>query len=60
MAVILEAQMLGCDQAMLDSFTHQVQAVEVLHKVAKTTKVLFPERTDLPVTGETQATIYGT
>lgn len=53
MAVILEAYLLGCGQAMLDSFTQQVKAVEVLHDVAKTTKTLFPDKTDLPVTGET-------
>lgn len=59
MAVILEAYLLGCGQAMLDSFTQQVKAVEVLHKVAQTTKTLFPDRTDLPVTGETQSVVYG-
>uniref|UniRef100_A0A674NP13 phosphatidylinositol 3-kinase n=1 Tax=Takifugu rubripes TaxID=31033 RepID=A0A674NP13_TAKRU len=54
MAVILEAYLLGCGQAMLDSFIQQVKAVEVLHKVAKTTKSLFPDKTDLPISGETQ------
>lgn len=57
MAVILEAYLLGCGQAMLDSFIQQVKAVEVLHKVAKTTKSLFPDKTDLPISGETQFAI---
>lgn len=57
MAVILEAYLLGCGQAMLDSFIQQVEAVEVLHKVAKTTKSLFPDKTDLPISGETQFAI---
>uniref|UniRef100_H3C5K7 Si:rp71-17i16.5 n=1 Tax=Tetraodon nigroviridis TaxID=99883 RepID=H3C5K7_TETNG len=50
MAVVLEAYLLGCGQAMLDSFTQQVKAVEVLQEVAKTIKALFPDRTDLPST----------
>uniref|UniRef100_A0A3Q3K414 Uncharacterized protein n=1 Tax=Monopterus albus TaxID=43700 RepID=A0A3Q3K414_MONAL len=33
MAVILEAYLLGCGQAMLNSFTQQVQAVEALQDV---------------------------
>lgn len=53
MAVTLEAYLLGCGQAMLDSFIQQVKAVEALHKVAKTTKSLFPDKSDLPVSGDT-------
>nr|XP_019944549.1 PREDICTED: phosphatidylinositol 4,5-bisphosphate 3-kinase catalytic subunit gamma isoform-like [Paralichthys olivaceus] len=47
MAVILEAYLLGCGQAMLDSFTQQVQAVEALQEVALMIKRLFPDKTDL-------------
>ncbi|KAM9350290.1 phosphatidylinositol 4,5-bisphosphate 3-kinase catalytic subunit gamma isoform [Symphorus nematophorus] len=47
MAVILEAYLLGCGQAMLDSFTQQVQAVEALQKVAIEIKNLYPDKTDL-------------
>ena len=54
MAVILEAYLLGCGQAMLDSFTLQVQAVEVLEEVALIIKRLFPDKTDLPPTGGTK------
>ncbi len=54
MAVILEAYLLGCGQAMLDSFTQQVQAVEALQEVAVTIKNLYPDKTDLPPTGGTQ------
>ncbi|KAM8864105.1 phosphatidylinositol 4,5-bisphosphate 3-kinase catalytic subunit gamma isoform [Spinachia spinachia] len=50
MAVILEAYLLGCGQAMLDSFTQQVQAVEALQKVAITIKNFYPDKTDLPPT----------
>ncbi|KAF1390879.1 hypothetical protein PFLUV_G00062680 [Perca fluviatilis] len=50
MAVILEAYLLGCGQAMLDSFTQQVQAVEALQEVAIRIKNLYPDRTDLPPT----------
>ncbi|XP_037333656.2 phosphatidylinositol 4,5-bisphosphate 3-kinase catalytic subunit gamma isoform [Pungitius pungitius] len=50
MAVILEAYLLGCGQAMLDSFTQQVQAVEALQKVAITIKDFYPDKTDLPPT----------
>ncbi|XP_070766058.1 phosphatidylinositol 4,5-bisphosphate 3-kinase catalytic subunit gamma isoform [Enoplosus armatus] len=48
MAVILEAYLLGCGQAMLDSFTKQVQAVEALQDVAIMIKNLF--KNDLPPT----------
>uniref|UniRef100_A0A672J0H7 phosphatidylinositol 3-kinase n=1 Tax=Salarias fasciatus TaxID=181472 RepID=A0A672J0H7_SALFA len=48
MAVILEAYLLGCGQAMLDSFIQQVQVVDELHKVASDIKTLYPEKTDLP------------
>lgn len=58
MAVVLEAYLLGCGQAMLHSFRQQVKAVEVLQEVAKTTKSLFPDKTDLPVTGEAQSVLY--
>ncbi|KAM3618646.1 uncharacterized protein V6R79_023029 [Siganus canaliculatus] len=50
MAVILEAYLLGCGQAMLDSFTQQVQAVEALQEVAIMIKSLYPDKTDLPPT----------
>uniref|UniRef100_A0A8C3FZR0 phosphatidylinositol 3-kinase n=1 Tax=Cyclopterus lumpus TaxID=8103 RepID=A0A8C3FZR0_CYCLU len=50
MAVILEAYLLGCGQAMLDNFTRQVQAVEALHGVAVMIKKLYPDKTDLPPT----------
>ncbi|XP_068454011.1 phosphatidylinositol 4,5-bisphosphate 3-kinase catalytic subunit gamma isoform [Clinocottus analis] len=48
MAVILEAYLLGCGQAMLDNFTQQVQAVEALHEVATIIKKLYPD--NLPPT----------
>ncbi|KAM9855477.1 phosphatidylinositol 4,5-bisphosphate 3-kinase catalytic subunit gamma isoform [Aulostomus maculatus] len=47
MAVILEAYVLGCGQAMLDSFSQQVQAVEALQEVAIMIKKLYPDKTDL-------------
>ncbi|XP_031732442.1 phosphatidylinositol 4,5-bisphosphate 3-kinase catalytic subunit gamma isoform [Anarrhichthys ocellatus] len=50
MAVILEAYLLGCGQAMLDSFTQQVQAVEALQGVALAIKKLYPDKSDLPPT----------
>ncbi|XP_047459401.1 phosphatidylinositol 4,5-bisphosphate 3-kinase catalytic subunit gamma isoform [Mugil cephalus] len=50
MAVILEAYLLGCGQAMLDSFAQQVQAVEVLQEVTVVIKRLYPDKTDLPST----------
>lgn len=51
MAVILEAYLLGCGQAMIDSFTQQVQAVEALQEVAMIIKRLYPDKTDLPSSG---------
>uniref|UniRef100_A0A3Q2QNK6 phosphatidylinositol 3-kinase n=1 Tax=Fundulus heteroclitus TaxID=8078 RepID=A0A3Q2QNK6_FUNHE len=48
MAVILEAYLLGCGQAMISSFTQQVQAVEALQEVAMIIKRLYPDKTDLP------------
>ncbi|KAG9332477.1 hypothetical protein JZ751_014575 [Albula glossodonta] len=48
LAVVLEAYLLGCGQAMLDSLVRQVQVVESLHKVAINIKRLFPDRSDLP------------
>ncbi|GAA6223722.1 phosphatidylinositol 4,5-bisphosphate 3-kinase catalytic subunit gamma isoform-like [Lates japonicus] len=50
MAVILEAYLLGCGQAMLNSFIQQVQAVEALQEVAVMIKKLYPDKTDLPPT----------
>ncbi|XP_017266673.1 phosphatidylinositol 4,5-bisphosphate 3-kinase catalytic subunit gamma isoform [Kryptolebias marmoratus] len=50
MAVILEAYLLGCGQAMIDSFTLQVQAVEALKEVSIIIKRLYPDKTDLPST----------
>uniref|UniRef100_A0A671PU30 Si:rp71-17i16.5 n=1 Tax=Sinocyclocheilus anshuiensis TaxID=1608454 RepID=A0A671PU30_9TELE len=52
MAVILEAYLLGCGEAMLTEFQRQVQVVNCLHEVALTVKVLYPDRTDLPSTGK--------
>ncbi|XP_024915462.1 phosphatidylinositol 4,5-bisphosphate 3-kinase catalytic subunit gamma isoform isoform X1 [Cynoglossus semilaevis] len=46
MAVILEAYLLGCGQAMLNSFTQQVKAVVALEEVAIKIKKLFPDRND--------------
>lgn len=57
MAVILEAYLLGCGQAMLDSFTQQVQAVEALQEVAIMIKNLYPDKTDLPAAGGTRLSI---
>lgn len=54
MAVILEAYLLGCGQAMLESFTKQVQAVEALQEVAIVIKNLYPDKNDLSPTGEIQ------
>uniref|UniRef100_A0A673LHX7 Phosphatidylinositol 4,5-bisphosphate 3-kinase catalytic subunit gamma isoform-like n=1 Tax=Sinocyclocheilus rhinocerous TaxID=307959 RepID=A0A673LHX7_9TELE len=54
MAVILEAYLLGCGEAMLTEFQRQVQVVNCLHDVALTVKVLYPDRTDLPSTGKVQ------
>ncbi|CAG6021036.1 unnamed protein product [Menidia menidia] len=48
MALILEAYLLGCGQAMIDSFFQQVQAVNVLQEVAVNIKELYPDKTDLP------------
>ncbi|XP_067303388.1 phosphatidylinositol 4,5-bisphosphate 3-kinase catalytic subunit gamma isoform [Pseudorasbora parva] len=50
MAVILEAYLLGCGEAMLTEFQRQVQVVNCLHDVALAVKVLYPDRTDLPST----------
>uniref|UniRef100_A0A671WRH6 phosphatidylinositol 3-kinase n=1 Tax=Sparus aurata TaxID=8175 RepID=A0A671WRH6_SPAAU len=50
MAVILEAYLLGCGQAMLESFTKQVQAVEALQEVAIVIKNLYPDKNDLSPT----------
>ncbi|KAM6924701.1 phosphatidylinositol 4,5-bisphosphate 3-kinase catalytic subunit gamma isoform [Xenentodon cancila] len=54
MAVILEAYLLGCGQAMIDSFTQQVQTVEALQEVAAHIKRLFPDKTDLSSTAPLQ------
>uniref|UniRef100_A0A3Q1H2J1 phosphatidylinositol 3-kinase n=1 Tax=Anabas testudineus TaxID=64144 RepID=A0A3Q1H2J1_ANATE len=53
MAVILEAYLLGCGQAMINSFVQQVQAVEALQEVAILIKQIYPDKTDLPPTGVT-------
>ncbi|RXN23576.1 phosphatidylinositol 4,5-bisphosphate 3-kinase catalytic subunit gamma isoform-like protein [Labeo rohita] len=50
MAVILEAYLLGCGEAMLTEFQRQVQVVNCLHDVAITVKELYPDKTDLPST----------
>lgn len=54
MAVILEAYLMGCSQAMLDSFSQQVQAVEALQDVAIMIKNLYPDKTDLSPQGGTR------
>lgn len=51
MAVILEAYLLGCGRAMIESFSQQVRAVTALQEVAQMIKILYPEGTDLPSTG---------
>lgn len=58
MAVILEAYLLGCGQAMLDSFARQVQAVEALQEVDIFIKSLYPEKNDLTPTGATPLPLY--
>lgn len=57
MAVILEAYLLGCGEAMLTEFQRQVQVVKCLHDVALAVKVLYPDKTDLPSTGKFQTTV---
>ncbi|TSM04851.1 Phosphatidylinositol 4,5-bisphosphate 3-kinase catalytic subunit gamma isoform [Bagarius yarrelli] len=47
MAVILEAYLLGCGEAMLTSLQHQVQVVKILHEVAIRVKTLYPEKSTL-------------
>ncbi|XP_022533142.2 phosphatidylinositol 4,5-bisphosphate 3-kinase catalytic subunit gamma isoform [Astyanax mexicanus] len=47
MAVILEAYLLGCGEAMLSSFQCQVQVVKALHDVAIKVKMLYPEKSSL-------------
>ncbi|XP_015203454.2 phosphatidylinositol 4,5-bisphosphate 3-kinase catalytic subunit gamma isoform [Lepisosteus oculatus] len=47
-AVILEAYLMGCGQAMLDGFLKQAQMVDCLHKVATDIKKVFSEKSDLP------------
>ncbi|CAL8370166.1 unnamed protein product [Lota lota] len=54
MALVLEAYLLGCGQAQLDSFSLQVQAADALQLVALQVKELFPNRTDLPPTAALQ------
>ena len=49
MALVLEAYLLGCGQALLDSFSVQVRAVQALQQVALLVKGMFPE--NLPPTG---------
>uniref|UniRef100_A0A8C5FCH8 phosphatidylinositol 3-kinase n=1 Tax=Gadus morhua TaxID=8049 RepID=A0A8C5FCH8_GADMO len=51
MALVLEAYLLGCGQAMLDGFSLQVQAAQALQQVALQVKEMFPDKTDLPPTG---------
>lgn len=58
MAVILEAYLLGCGQAMLDSFARQVQAVEALQEVDIFIKSLYPEKYDLTPAGATPLPLY--
>ncbi|KAJ8265229.1 hypothetical protein COCON_G00143280 [Conger conger] len=47
LAAVLEAYLLGCGQAMLDSFQRQVELVKSLEEVAIGIKKHFPEKTDL-------------
>ncbi|XP_076840304.1 phosphatidylinositol 4,5-bisphosphate 3-kinase catalytic subunit gamma isoform [Brachyhypopomus gauderio] len=44
MAVILEAYLLGCGEAMLTSFQRQVQVISILQDVVIKVKTLYPER----------------
>ncbi|XP_051915557.1 phosphatidylinositol 4,5-bisphosphate 3-kinase catalytic subunit gamma isoform [Hippocampus zosterae] len=48
MAVLLEAYLLGCGQAMLDGFAQQVQAVDTLQEAAVMIKKAYPEKRDIP------------
>jgi hypothetical protein len=57
MAVILEAYLLGCGEAMLTEFQRQVQVVNCLHDVALAVKLLYPDRADLPSTGKVRTTV---
>uniref|UniRef100_A0A3P8XZM4 Phosphatidylinositol 4,5-bisphosphate 3-kinase catalytic subunit gamma isoform n=2 Tax=Esox lucius TaxID=8010 RepID=A0A3P8XZM4_ESOLU len=50
MAVVLEAYLLGCGQAMLNGFKRQMQAVDALREVASVVKRLYPDKMDLPST----------
>ncbi|XP_030221782.1 phosphatidylinositol 4,5-bisphosphate 3-kinase catalytic subunit gamma isoform [Gadus morhua] len=54
MALVLEAYLLGCGQAMLDGFSLQVQAAQALQQVALQVKEMFPDKTDLPPTAALQ------
>ncbi|CAL8324935.1 unnamed protein product [Merluccius merluccius] len=54
MALVLEAYLLGCGQALLNSFSLQVQATEALRLVALQVKELFPDKADLPPTAALQ------
>ncbi|XP_061621847.1 phosphatidylinositol 4,5-bisphosphate 3-kinase catalytic subunit gamma isoform isoform X1 [Phyllopteryx taeniolatus] len=47
MAVVLEAYLLGCGQAMLDGFVQQVQAADALREVAVTIKKVYSDKRDL-------------
>lgn len=58
MAVILEAYLLGCGQAMLDSLTQQVQAVNALQEVAILIKQLYPDKKDLDSAGRMQLGLF--
>ncbi len=49
MAVILEAYLLGCGQAMIDSFTQQVHTVDLLQEVDSAIKKL--NKSELPNAG---------
>lgn len=53
MAVLLEAYLLGCGQAMLDGFVQQVQAVDALQEAAVMIKQASSEKRDLPPSGAT-------
>lgn len=53
MAVILEAYLLGCGEAMLTSLRQQVQVVNILHEVAIRVKTLYPEKSTLSPSGNT-------
>ncbi|XP_069793565.1 phosphatidylinositol 4,5-bisphosphate 3-kinase catalytic subunit gamma isoform-like [Narcine bancroftii] len=47
-AVVLEAYLMGCGRAMLESFQQQVHLVTTLSRVATSIKSAIPEKGDIP------------